>query len=88
MNNYSHQKMLKAAQLKETATEYKRNSATQLTPGSIPNITSVFGINIVGVEDRHDLLLASELADGDMHWSDPVARVHKQIPIFATTVVV
>ena len=51
-NSYNRQKILKAAQLKETAIEYKRNSATQLTPGSTPNSASVFGVSIVGMEDR------------------------------------
>ena len=81
MDGFNRQKMLKTAHLKNTAIEYKRSSATRLTPGSIPNGSSVFGVSIVGVEDRQDLLLPGELADGDVHWSEPEARVHKQIPI-------
>ena len=87
-NGFKRQKKLKKANLKTTNIEYVRASATQLTPDKTPNKTSVFRVSIVEPEDREGLLVRGELADGDEHWWQPVARVHRQIPIFATTVVV
>jgi hypothetical protein len=86
-DDFSRQEMTKQAKLKVNKIEYTRGMLTRLAPDKKPNNTSIFSVHALAPEDRPGLVLAGEIAEGDSHCSDPVASEHKQIPIFATTVV-
>ena len=86
-NDFKCQKMLAQVKMKKTAIEYFHGSATRLAPGKTPNSRSVWGVSVLEPEDRHGLVLEGEIAEGGSHCSDSVASEHKQIPVFATTIV-
>ena len=86
-NDFKRQKILKQVKMKTAAIEYFHGSATRLAQGKTPNSRSVWGVSVLEPEDRHGLVLEGEIAEGGSHCSDSVASEHKQIPVFATTIV-
>ena len=86
-NDFNRQEMTKQAKLKLRKIEYSHGSATRLAPDKTPNNTSVFSVRALEPEDRPGLVFDGEIAEGGSHCSDSVASEHKQIPVFATTIV-